>query len=406
MPGAARRFVQPMVAEILERRVRMQSDKTVGARTPGPLIVSGLMAEAKGVSQGARLSLAAFQAADLEPIAHDVRLLFDRHHEAGAFFPTEQKGGVWFLHVNAPEAIHALSALNPVHWRNRYRIAYWAYELPRVPALWVRASAAFDEIWAPSQFVADALRSSGVTAPVRLMPHPVALGMRPAIRKRDAFGIPENAFAVLALADLQSSAARKNLLGAIAIYMQAFPSSVLAHQPTRLIVKVREDAAHPTFLAQARHAAQGRPDIHFITGNLSADGMHDLIASSSLVLSPHRAEGFGLPLAEALFAGVPVLATGWSGNVDFMTNMPELTIDYSLVPVRDPYRVYRARGQRWAEPDVQDAVNKLRTLAGSPDLCRRMAALGKARIQSLSEPWTRKLLLEMPFGALLKVARN
>jgi glycosyltransferase involved in cell wall biosynthesis len=213
--------------------------------------------------------------------------------------------------------------------------------------------------------------------------------------------IPADAFAVLTMADLRSSAARKNLLGAISIYMQAFPSPSSAAQPACLFVKVREDAAHPAFLRQARHAARGRPDIRFLTGDLSSEDMLRLIASCSLVLSPHRAEGFGLSLAEALLANVPVLATGWSGNVDFLAGLPEMTIDYSLVPVRDDYRVYRARGQHWAEPDAEDAVAKLHALAASPELCARVAAQGRVMIEALSAPWSREALLAMPFGSLI-----
>lgn len=401
LPSSARRIVSPMVVGLLERRARLQLRRASTSVKPGPLIVSGLLAEAKGVSQGARLSLAAFQAAGLAPVAHDIRGLLDRRDAARAHLSSQQPGGVWFVHVNAPEAIHAFSALKPQDWCDRYRIGYWAYELPRIPALWVRASKVFHEIWAPSTFVADALRSSGVETPVRVMPHPAALDARPAMPARGAFGILSDTFAVLTLADLRSSATRKNLLGAITIYMQAFPSPSTEAQPTSLIVKVREDAAHPAFLAHARHAARGRPDIRFLTGDLSAEDMRWLMASCSLVLSPHRAEGFGLPLAEAFMAGVPVLATGWSGNVDFMAGLPELMIDYSLVPVRDLYRVYRAPGQRWAEPDIEDAVAKLLALAASPELCARVAARGRVMIEALSMPWRREALLAMPLGGLI-----
>jgi glycosyltransferase involved in cell wall biosynthesis len=395
-PTAVRRSAQPVIRRILERRVVAALRYSSADTAPGSLVVSGLFSEAKGVSQGARLSLAAFRAAGLAPIEHDLRHLFNRSGASERGLPTAQPGGVWFVHVNAPEAIHALGRLHPKSWQDRYRIAYWAYELPRVPQEWVRASQAFHEIWAPSEFVVAALRSSGVKIPVRLMPHPVALGAPPAKPDRPAFGIPSDAFVVLTLADLHSSAARKNLIGAIDIYKLAFPSADSA----RLIVKVREDAAHPVFLSQARQAAYGRPDISFMTGNLSSGEMRGLIASSSLVLSPHRAEGFGLSLAEAFLSGVPALATGWSGNADFLTDLPELSIRYSLVPVRDAYRVYRARGQLWAEPDVDDAVTKLRTLAGSPDLRTRAALKGRKAIEGMSLPWSREALLAMPLGRL------
>jgi len=320
LPGPARQFIQPMVAELTQRRLSAELDRTSDVMSQGPLIVSGLLAEAKGVSQGARLSVDAFKLAGLAPVLHDIPALFEYRGDGTAHLPSQQQGGVWFVHVNAPEAIHALARLKPVDWRNRYRIGYWAYELPRIPASWVRAAAAFHEIWSPSRFVVDALRSSGVKVPVRSMPHPVALGSPPATPQRERFGIPADAFAVLTLADLRSSATRKNLLGAISIYLKTFPSpspmSTVA--PVRLIVKVREDKVHPAFLARARHAARGRPDIQFITGDLSADDMRGLIASCSLVLSPHRAEGFGLPLAEALMAGCPcwppagpAMSTSW-----------------------------------------------------------------------------------------------
>ena len=403
-PLTLRRSAQPVIRRILARRIEAALRAAGGNALPGPLILSGLLAEAKGVSQGARLSLAAFRAAGLSPLAHDLRPLFVQGAGRTTGLPSDQPGGVWVVHVNAPEAIQTLGRLPPETWRNRYRIAYWAYELPRVPKEWVRAAAAFHEIWAPSRFVVDALRSSGVEAPVRLMPHPVALGAPPAAPQRAAFEIPADAFAVLTLADLRSSAARKNLLGAISIYMQAFPLPSSGAQPACLIVKVREDASHPAFLAHARHAAHGRPDIRFLTGDLASDDMHRLIASCSLVLSPHRAEGFGLSLAEALLAGVPVLATGWSGNVDFMAGLPEMTIDYSLVPVRDDYRVYRARGQRWAEPDTEDAVAKLRALSTSPELRARVVGKGRGMVEALSASWSRQALLAMPFGSLIEGA--
>jgi glycosyltransferase involved in cell wall biosynthesis len=244
--------------------------------------------------------------------------------------------------------------------------------------------------------VVDALHAAGVTKPVRLMPHPVALGQSPGIADRAAFSIPADAFAVLALGDLHSSASRKNLVGAIEVFVRAFP----AEGEARLIVKVREEGAYPAFLAEARQRASGRNDIGFVTGDLSASDMRRLIASSSLVLSPHRSEGFGLPLAEALLAGVPALATGWSGNMDFMAAMPELLIASSLVPVNDRYGVYRGPGQVWAEPDVEDAAAKLRRLAASVELRHRLAAEGKAAIEALNLPWAREALLETSLGKL------
>jgi FAD/FMN-containing dehydrogenase len=87
-----------------------------------------------------------------------------------------------------------------------------------------------------------------------------------------------------------------------------------------------------------------------------------------------------------------------------MAGLPEMTIDYSLVPVRDDYRVYRARGQRWAEPDTEDAVAKLRALSTSPELRARVVGKGRGMVEALSASWSRQALLAMPFGSLIEGA--
>jgi glycosyltransferase involved in cell wall biosynthesis len=378
---------------LFEQRVRTALRSEATEFVLGPLVVSGLFSEAKGVSEGARLTLAGLRAAGFAPVAHDLRPLFN----TGGGFPAPDPGGVWLLHVNAPEAIQALGRIDPASWLGRYRIGYWAYELPRVPASWVRIAQAFHEIWAPSRFVVDALHASGVTTPVKLMPHPVALGDQPEPPDRAAFGLPADAFAVLAMGDLHSSATRKNLVGAIDAYIRAFRSE----SDARLVVKVREEGAHPAFLALARQHARGRDDISFMTSDLSSRDMRRLIASCDVVLSPHRSEGFGLPLAEAFLAGVPAVATGWSGNLEFMSDLTELHIASHPAPVNDAYRIYRAAGLSWAEPDPEDAATKLRALAASPDLRRRLAERGRTAVKALSLPWRRDALLETPLGRLV-----
>ncbi|OYW75254.1 MAG: hypothetical protein B7Z26_11080, partial [Asticcacaulis sp. 32-58-5] len=300
-------------------------------------------------------------------------------------------GGVWIIHANAPEAIKVLAVLDPTQWLGRYRIGYWAYELPAVPAVWAAASKAFHEIWVPSRFVADALIASNVTVPVRVMPHPVALGSVPAEPDRLAFGIPASAFTVLAMGDLNSSMTRKNLLGAIQIYCRAFPSP---DGKSVLILKVQSENAHGGFRAEADEAINGRPDVLIKSGSLSASDSRKLIVSCDVLLSPHRSEGFGLVLAEALLMGVPALATDWSGNMDFMATIPELLIAHTLVPVQDPSGIYSAKRLRWAEPDCADATAKLAALAARPDLRRELAARGNTAVRNQLLAWSPKRLRE------------
>lgn len=353
-------------------------------------MVSGFITGSKGISRAARLTLQGLRAAGLAPVAHDLDPLFNATDDE-ARLPIERPGGVWLTHVNAPEAIAAMSRIDSREWLGRYRIGYWAYELPRVPVQWVNAARSFHEIWAPSAFVAEALTASGVTVPIRVMPHPVTLDPSPLLH-----AVSADDFTVLTMGDLRSSAARKNLVGAIKIYRRAFPNVTPS---TRLIVKVLSGDAHPEFLEAALAAASRRGDIVFRTEKLSDAEVGQLVGGSSVFLSPHRSEGFGLVLAEAFLAGVPALATGWSGNMDFMSGIPELLIAHTLVPVRDPARIYSAVGSKWAEPNVDDGAVKLRRLAASIDLRRELAARGRAALQAqIDRAWSSKALAETPIG--------
>jgi len=392
VPPSLRKYGQGAAIALAQRRVHAVLANGEPAPTPGRLIVSGFINGTKGVSRAARLTIEGLRAANLQVTTHDLGTLFATGDGLIGQLPVSRPAGVWLMHVNAPEAIAALSRVPPTDWLGRYRIGYWAYELPKVPPQWVRAADAFHEIWAPSHFVADALVGSGIKRPIHVMPHPVVLGPTPFVHDPNV-----DDFVVLAMGDLRSSATRKNLIGAIKIYKQAFHDVIASR---RLILKVQSDDAHPEFLRAALSAAAGRNDITFKTGSLDDAEIAQLIAAASVVLSPHRSEGFGLTLAEAFLSGVPALATGWSGNVDFMSDTPELLIRYSLTPVRDAAGIYRAAGLQWAEPDIKDAAEKLKALSQSRELRQQLASRGRAAVQGQLKAWSREALDEMPIGKL------
>jgi glycosyltransferase involved in cell wall biosynthesis len=356
--------------------------------SPGQIVVSGFFKEPSGIGRAADLTREAMSQAGYAPLSVGLRALL----AGDASGMPRTSGGAWIIHCNPDEAARVLARTKPSLWLGRRRIGYWAWELERPPAHWGMAAGLFHEIWAPSKFAAGALRGFGVTTPVRVMPHPVALLDQPRAPARSRWGFEDGRLAVLAMGDLLSSATRKNLLGAIEIYRRAFP------EPGSTSLTVKAMSANPAFVEQARAHAGGRADIRFVTDALPSADLLSLMASVDVLLSPHRSEGFGLTLAEAMLQGTPALATSWSGNMDFMGGLAELLIAYTPTPVQDQSGVYRAEGQRWAEPDVEDAVTKLRHLAGSPELRSSLAARGAENVRGLSRAWTREQLLRTVLG--------
>lgn len=404
-PGRARRAVQPLVNRVLlAAALRAQRPTGVGhgrvrPLTPGPLIVSGFFSEALGVGRAGRLSLTALEQAGLAPLAHDIRATIAAKPRAGpALAP--RPGGVWLSHCNPPELLSLLFRIPARQWRDRYRIGYWVYETTQAPDLWRKAAHLVDEVWTPSRFAADAL--AGSPTPVRVVPHPVALEGPPAgeLTCTEPANRPDPArFTVFCTGDMRSSRTRKNLEGAIAAYRQAFTPE----DGAELIVKTLHLDSDPTGRAQLVEAIGARRDVRLMTEPLSSAAMAALIAASDVVFSPHRAEGFGLVLAEALLLGTPVVATGWSGNLEFMEALPGLLIRHALIPVHDHASVYAGdRGARWAEPDLSDAAAKLRWVRANPAAARALATRGGEAVRALSASWGPRALQALPMAPWLE----
>ncbi|RYD88390.1 MAG: glycosyltransferase [Sphingomonadales bacterium] len=179
--------------------------------------------------------------------------------------------------------------------------------------------------------------------------------------------------------DARSSLARKNPLGAIRAFQLAFSPEDAS---VRLHLKIVAAWKDPRSVGELRDAAGGWPNIDFTEDELSDADTLRLFASADCLVSLHRAEGFGLPLAEAMLAGLPVIATDWSGNVDF-TRGASYEVPCSFVPTKDSSGRYDGTGQSWAEPDVAVAASHMRRLRDDPVERKTIARRGQQRIREL-----------------------
>ena len=99
-------------------------------------------------------------------------------------------------------------------------------------------------------------------------------------------------------------------------------------------------------------------------------------------VSLHRSEGFGFTLAEAMVRGKPVIATAYSGNLDFMADDTALLVPWTPRRVGKWNEPYPA-GATWAEPDLEAAAAHLRWVVEHPDLAQAMGE--RARRHHLAE---------------------
>lgn len=288
---------------------------------------------------------------------------------------------VLIVALNPDVAIHALAKLGKETLRNRKIIGYWVWELEVAPKFWKLAGRFAHEIWTPSNFSARALQKL-FDMPVHVVPHPVALLPPPAMtgerraKGREALGVSDTAFVAMQSFSLASSLTRKNAIGAISAFVAAFHD-----QPdARLILRHLSGDRFPDSLQRLREAAQvAGPQIILRPAGEGLDDLHDLYAACDVYISLHRTEGFGLNLAEVMMAGRPLIATKWSGNLDFMDSNCVALVNADLVALDDLDKVYTQKAARWAEPRMDEAIRWLRTLAHNPDQRRQMAEAAKAK---------------------------
>ncbi len=376
----------------------------------GAFVVTGLLNESLGIGQAGRLTVRALRDAGYDITEHDLRPAFRRILTQNAQRP-DGAGGVWLIHANPSEALVAFLAHPPETWAQTYRIGYWAWETTKAPKSWVFVADYFHEIWVPSDFVRDAVArafaSAGredLTPRLRVMPHPLpplppqAPDKRQQARRR--FGLTASC-EVLCLFDAKSSAARKNPWGVIDAWERAFPQPADA----RLTIKIADLSRDPVSAAKLSDLIARRRDMRLVSDHFSESDMIAFIGAFDILVSLHRSEGFGLTLAEAMAQGVAVIATEFSGNMQFMTPANSRLIPAAVVPVSDPEGPYtgldRDPEQGWGEPQLWAATTALRELVASPALREEISTAARAAIRPLGEPWRRDALVELPFNSYL-----
>lgn len=321
---------------------------------PDTMVVSGFFRGSFGIARGAEMTAAALEKNGFSVIRHDVSDLLTSRRLFSHSIEAPSSAG-WFLHLNAPEMIAALARLSPLGLPRAIRIAYWAWELATFPEEWAIGGDVVDLIAFPSNFSRAAFEK--VKTQQIVLPHPLSLteGDRWAGAVRTASQSKPYTFMVQM--DGLSSIARKNAPAVI----EAFRSSFCGSRAARLVVKTQK-LNSKQHQALSAHIGESE-NIDWINREVSASDMGHLLGSIDCLVSAHRSEGFGLALAEAILSEKSVIATGWSGNMDFMHGVPASLINYRLIDVKptdDVYGRYSALGAQWADPDLDGLAQLMR----------------------------------------------
>jgi glycosyltransferase involved in cell wall biosynthesis len=325
------------------------------ARSPG-VELAGYLDTAVGVGEAARRYLDALRSVGIPTLARNVPL--PGRDGAG----TELAPGIQpapgevtcnLLCLNPEQMVPYLDGLDQSQIVGRSTIGVWSWEVDVLPPGWREAGARLAEVWTYSHFAAE-LIGAHVDVPVCAVPPPIYISAAPS--RPPSVELPAG-FRVLVMFDYFSTLERKNPLGAIAAFCRAFSPD----DGAVLIVKSVNGCHRPERLAELQAAVGGRADIVMLDETMSGAERDALISACDCYLSLHRSEGHGLPLAEAMALGKPVVATAYGGNTEFMSEANSYLVAWRSSFVGQGIEHYPP-GSRWAEPEIDHAARLLRTV--------------------------------------------
>lgn len=290
------------------------------------------------------------------------------------FIEDSLKYNINILHINPQDFAESFLELEKDTYNYRYNIAFWLWETEDFPAEWEGCFNLVDEIWTPSEFVSKSIRKK-TEKPVVTIPYAVS-AERENVFDRNYFKLPKDTFVFLTLFDSNSIAERKNPYGVLKAFKNAFETNV----NVLLVIKINNVSKEDI---QKIDAYMGEnKNYRVITTKMTKKEVNSLIACSDVLVSLHRAEGYGLVMAEAMILGTPCIATNWSANTEFMTEKEACMVAYKLVDLDKAVGPYK-KGTRWAEPDINDAAEYMKKLYYDKDFYEKLLNSAKLKCKEV-----------------------
>jgi glycosyltransferase involved in cell wall biosynthesis len=365
----------------------------------GPFsVISGLGSACRGYVRAMQLS---------GIVCHTVPTMVPEYQEEMPF-PKSYARKDWrvgLAHIN-PDATYPF--FNTVEGQNflqhDYRIGFWVWELPSCQREWFTNFVSYDEVWVPSTFCLEAF-SCATSLPIRRVPHVVGRFNKQhqrwsaeendqiRINFRRKWVIPPDAFVYYYIFDASSYVDRKNPLALIKAFREVRSLIDEAH----LLLKISYSAVNKRFNRQLKNLLATLPAGSFtvIMDVLSGEQLDELIIASDVCVSPHRSEGFGLTVAEAMLFSKPVIATNFGGVTDFLDTSTGYPVGFVLTELTHDIGPYK-KGNIWAEPLHDELCDSMLQVHREPNVALQRARRGAEYIaNNFSAEVVGKVILEL-----------
>jgi glycosyltransferase involved in cell wall biosynthesis len=267
-------------------------------------------------------------------------------------------------------------------------IGMTVWETDTLPPGWVPLCNLMDEIWVPCDWNVEVFRASGVTVPVRKIPHCIDTSEFQNVKNSESIAgqINSNRFNFYSIFQWSS---RKNPEGLLRAYLSEFePSDNVAlvlktyymnnsAQDKQMIIDAIKRVKSDLQLAET-------PPVLLIHGGMSRNEILTIHNCCDCFVLPHRAEGWGVPHFEALAMGKPVISTGYGGNLEFMQLANSWLLSFFITPVAGMGRPTYNGKMHWAEPNLDNLQRSMREAYTNRELTKSKGAAGKLKVEQFN----------------------
>jgi glycosyltransferase involved in cell wall biosynthesis len=377
--------------------------------------ISGFIQSEKGLGSAVRLGIEAVKAARIPYVLNNISDLGSVNSDTTCDPKDFSSGNPYLfnlIHVNPDVFVNFANEANMPYFDGHYNIGYWVWELDEFPEEWVRLAYYLDEIWTPSDFSFQAVSKAILkTVKIQVTKIPYCISLSPSPENipigkdvvRRGLNIHPDVFTFLFILDFQSEIERKNPFAVV----EAFKKAFLPPDKAMLFLKTSHSEFNKKEFYRLLNSVKGY-NVTIADSVYTKEQVYSLMNACDCYVSLHRSEGFGLTMTEAMALGKPVIATGYSGNIDFMNKDNSFPVGYRLVEVDGDYGAYK-KGNVWAEPDIDEAADYMRRVFDNRSEAEDTSTRGEYFIKKYYSPdkigelyakRLNKIMIECEFNAL------